>query len=155
MWKQVVYGFNFLVCGGIPRSNLSNETSLVAPSLETIWFSRSIFQDRLQTVRILAYSTTRGSQTKGLERGWKQRASVRLARFARVRLLRHALPISLLILRLFCSLFSREMWRFFFVKFRFWINKGWSKLSFVFFFSRLWIERIVSGKRRSLMCTDW
>ena len=55
------------------------------------------------------------SQTKGRERGWKQRARlwrdgfflsphtpyrrVRLARFARVRLLRHALPISLLILR--------------------------------------------------------
>ena len=57
------------------------------------------------------------SQTKGLERGCKQRARlgrdaknfflsphtpvgrVRLARFARVRLLRHALPISLLILR--------------------------------------------------------
>ena len=53
------------------------------------------------------------SQTKGLERGWKQRARlgrdaknisslagrVRLARFARVRLLRNALPISLLIFR--------------------------------------------------------
>ena len=51
------------------------------------------------------------SQTKGLERGRKQRARlgrdakiffngrVRLARFARVRLLRHALRISLLILR--------------------------------------------------------
>ena len=44
------------------------------------------------------------SQTKGLERSWKQRARlqyerVRLARFARVRLLRHALPISWLILR--------------------------------------------------------
>ena len=42
------------------------------------------------------------SQTKGLERSWKQRARlgrVRLARFARVRLLRHALLISWLILR--------------------------------------------------------
>ena len=44
------------------------------------------------------------SQTKGLERSWKQRARlqyerVRLERFARVRLLRHALPISWLILR--------------------------------------------------------
>ena len=41
------------------------------------------------------------SQTKGLERGWKQRARLkrlRLAPFTRVRLLRHALPISLLIL---------------------------------------------------------
>ena len=50
------------------------------------------------------------NQTKGRERGWKQRARlgrdaknmvffVRLARFGRVRLLHHALPISLLILR--------------------------------------------------------
>ena len=44
------------------------------------------------------------SQTESLERGWKQRArlgrgAVMLARFARVRLLRHALPNSLLILR--------------------------------------------------------
>ena len=37
------------------------------------------------------------SQTKGLERGWKQRA--RGSRVSRIRLLRHALPISLLILR--------------------------------------------------------
>ena len=73
-----------------------------------------------KTVRIFAYSSTRASrQTKGLEWGWKQGARlgrdakntvfflsphtpfgrVRLARFARVRLLRHPLPISLLILR--------------------------------------------------------
>ena len=50
------------------------------------------------------------SQTKGLERGWKQRARLGRdaknnffhswgSRVARVRLLRHALPISLLILR--------------------------------------------------------
>ena len=67
-----------------------------------------------KTVRIFAYSSTQraSSQTKGLERSWKQRARpesesetwgesygrVRLARFARVRLLRQALPISLLIL---------------------------------------------------------
>ena len=37
---------------------------------------------------------------RAVKRGWKQRARlVRLARFVRVRLLRHALPISLLILR--------------------------------------------------------
>ena len=66
-----------------------------------------------------AFQESASSQTKGLERGWKQRARlgrdakntvfflsphtpygrVRLARFARVRFLRHALPISLLILR--------------------------------------------------------
>ena len=80
-----------------------------------------------KTVRIFAYLLRSSSQKEGLERGWKQRARlgrdakntffflpphtpygrVRHARFARVRLLRHALPISLLILRknrLFCSL---------------------------------------------------
>ena len=58
---------------------------------------------------------------------------MRLARFARVRLLRHALPISLLILRLFCSLFSREMWRVFLLSFDFGSTRAESKLSFVFF----------------------
>ena len=77
-----------------------------------------------RTVCILRIQVRASSQTKGLERGWKRRVRlgrdvfflsphtpygrVRLARFARVRLLRHALPISLLILRkknrLFCSL---------------------------------------------------
>ena len=73
-----------------------------------------------KTVRIFAYSSTRGSQTKGLERGSKQRARLGRdakntgkkiwktysrfffsgrVRLARVRLLRHTLPISLLILR--------------------------------------------------------
>ena len=62
-----------------------------------------------KTVRIFAYSSTRkqSNSTKGLERGWKQRArlfflashGVRLAPFASIRPLRHALPISLLILR--------------------------------------------------------
>ena len=67
-----------------------------------------------KTVRILRIQERASSQTKGLEWGWKQRARlgrdakkyvfflsphtpygrVRLARFARVRLLRHALPIS-------------------------------------------------------------
>ena len=39
------------------------------------------------------------SQTKGVEQGWNNDGRVRLARFARAGLLRHALPISLLILR--------------------------------------------------------
>ena len=77
------------------------------------------------------------SQTKGLERGWKQRARlgrdakntvfflsphtpygrVRLARFARVRLLRHALPISLLILRKKTTVLqSKDSQVFFFCK---------------------------------------
>ena len=43
-----------------------------------------------KTVRIFAYSSTREQSNK---------RCVRLARFARIRLLRHALPISLLTLR--------------------------------------------------------
>ena len=60
-----------------------------------------------KTVRIFVYSSSASSQTEGWneaengERDWGQTpyGRVRLARFARVRLLRHALPISLLILR--------------------------------------------------------
>ena len=56
---------------------------------------------------VLRIQVRASSQTKGLERGWKQRArlfflashGVRLARFASIRPLRYALPISLLILR--------------------------------------------------------
>ena len=61
--------------------------------------------EALQTAKksvFLRIQVRASSQTKGLARG-----RVRRARFARVRLLRHALPISLLILRknrLFCSL---------------------------------------------------
>ena len=50
-----------------------------------------------KTVRIFAYSSTR-EQVFFLSRH-RPYGRVRLARFARVRLLRHALPISLLILR--------------------------------------------------------
>ena len=70
-----------------------------------------------KTVRIFADSKRASSQTKGLERGWKQRArlfsrltrltGVQGSRASHLRLLRYALPISLLILkktRLFCSL---------------------------------------------------
>ena len=64
-----------------------------------------------KTVRIFAYSSTREQSNKRSGTRLKTESetgeSVRLARFARVRLLRHSLPISLLILRKnrpFCSL---------------------------------------------------
>ena len=69
-----------------------------------------------KTVSIFAYSSTReqsnkksGTKLKTESETGDRRLTgrVRLARFTRVRLLRHALPISLLILRknrLFCSL---------------------------------------------------
>ena len=49
-----------------------------------------------KTVRIFAYSSTREQSNEAENRPYGR---VRLARFARVRLLRHALSISLLILR--------------------------------------------------------
>ena len=55
-----------------------------------------------KTVRIFAYSSTREQSNKRSGTRLKtesETARLRLARFARVRLLRHALPISLLILR--------------------------------------------------------
>ena len=54
-----------------------------------------------KTVRIFAYSSTREQSNKrcGTRLKTESVASGRLARFARVRLLPHALPISLLILR--------------------------------------------------------
>ena len=63
-----------------------------------------------KTVGIFAYSSTREqSKAENRERDWGETlfslsphtpyGRVRLARFARIRLLRHALPISLLILR--------------------------------------------------------
>ena len=60
-----------------------------------------------KTVRIFAYSSTREQSKKrsgtrlktDSEIGERRYGRVRLARFARVRLLRHTLPISLLILR--------------------------------------------------------
>ena len=59
-----------------------------------------------KTVRILRIQVRANSQTKGLERGWKQRARL-LGRFARVRPLRYAKPI-LKKTRLFCSPFKRH-----------------------------------------------
>ena len=67
-----------------------------------------------KTVRIFAYSNTREQLNKRAgtrvntesKTGERRYGRDRLARFARVRLLRHALPISLLVLRkkrLFCS----------------------------------------------------
>ena len=69
-----------------------------------IW---EIFLLDCKTVRIFAYSNTREQSNKrsGMrlktesETGERRYGRVRLARFQRVRLLRHALPISLLILR--------------------------------------------------------
>ena len=52
-----------------------------------------------KTVRILAYSSTREQSNKRFGTRLKTERRVTLARFVRVRLLRHALPISLLILR--------------------------------------------------------
>ena len=64
-----------------------------------------------KTVRIFAYSSTReqSNEAENRERDWRETlfflsphtpvGRVRLARFERVRLLLHALPISLLILR--------------------------------------------------------
>ena len=56
-----------------------------------------------KTVRIFAYSSTREQSNKRSTMRLKTESETgefsRLARFARVRLLRHALPISLLILR--------------------------------------------------------
>ena len=60
-----------------------------------------------KTVRIFAYSSMREQSNKRTgtrlktesETGERRYGRVRLARFARLRLLRHALPISLLILR--------------------------------------------------------
>ena len=54
----------------------------------------------------------------------------------------------------FAVYFQERCGVFFLLSFDFGLTRAESKLSFVFFFSRLWIERIVSGKRRSLMCTD-
>ena len=70
-----------------------------------------------QTAKQSAFSRIQvraSSQTKGLERGWTY-GRVRLARFARRRLLRHASPISLLILRkkptVLQSSFTLDLWQ--------------------------------------------
>ena len=113
-------GFWFILCW--PDNKLLHSTlSYVASSLSLevkakIVVSYLITVD-CKTVRIFAFQESASSQTKGLERGWKLRArlgrgdaksffcrptrltGVRLAHFARLRFLRHALPISLLILR--------------------------------------------------------
>ena len=70
-----------------------------------------------QTTKQSAFSRIQvraSSQTKGLERGWTY-GRVRLARFARLRLLSHASPISLLILRkkptVLQSSFTLDLWQ--------------------------------------------
>ena len=75
----------------------------------TTGVSFSLFSSLQNSLYFSVNSSTRGSQTKGLERGWKQRARLGRDVFflsphtgvwgSRVRLLRRALPISLLILR--------------------------------------------------------
>ena len=52
-----------------------------------------------KTVRIFAYSSTREQSNKRSATKLKTESETGERRFARVRLLRHALPISLLILR--------------------------------------------------------
>ena len=68
-----------------------------------------------KTARIFSYSSTREQSNKSSGTRLKTESGVRLARFTRVRLLRHALMISLLILRkktrLFCSLIVGKAWR--------------------------------------------
>ena len=86
--------------------NLNFEGSLPA---DVLWgsFVTHSFLPRDKTVRIFAYSSTREQSNKRCgtrlktesETGERPYGRVRLARFARIRLLRHALPISLLILR--------------------------------------------------------
>ena len=71
--------------------------------------SFSLFSRLQNSLYFSVNSNTRGSQTKGLQRGWKQRARLGRDVFflsphtgvwgSRLRLLRRALPISLLILR--------------------------------------------------------
>ena len=70
----------------------SQSEELLSQSLACYTTKQSVF------LRIQVHAS---SQTKGLERAEniERDARVRLARFARVRLFRHALPISLLILR--------------------------------------------------------
>jgi len=85
--------------------------------LRQFWVEVITYSLDCKTVRIFAYSSTREQSNKRSGTRLKTESEthtpvgrVRLARFARVRLLRHALPISLLILkkknRLFCSLLT-------------------------------------------------
>ena len=73
----------------------------------------------LSSARTIAYSSTReqsnnrcGTRLKTeSETGEGRYGRVRLARFARIRLLRHALPISLLILRKKPTVLQSILWR--------------------------------------------
>ena len=81
-------------------------------------YFRNSFYDRLQRIDVFKYARAVeqkvGNEAENRERDWGHTPYRRviLARFACVRLLRHTLPISLLILRkktrLFCSLLLRR-----------------------------------------------
>ena len=88
----------------IPTSSCTSYV-IIAETIESEYVLRVI---DCKTVRIFAYSSTREQSNKRSKTRLKTESEtgerrltrpVRLARFARVRLLRHTLPISLLILR--------------------------------------------------------
>ena len=97
--------------------NFCYSSSIIAPPppfLRFFWMIKGTEESTLgfvgpvldcKTVRIFAYSSTREQSNKRCGTRLKTESEttpygrVRLARFARIRLLRHALPISLLILR--------------------------------------------------------
>ena len=76
--------------------------------------SKAVSRQTARQSAFLRIQVRASSQTKGLERGWTY-GRVRLARFARLRLLRHASPISLLILRkkptVLQSSFTLDLWQ--------------------------------------------
>ena len=76
--------------------------------------SKAVSRQTAKQSAFLRIQVRASSQTKGLERGWTY-GRVRLARFARRRLLRHASPISLLILRkkptVLQSSFTLDLWQ--------------------------------------------
>ena len=76
--------------------------------------SKAVSRQTAKQSAFLRIQVRASSQTKGLERGWTY-GRVRLARFARLKLLRHASPISLLILRkkptVLQSSFTLDLWQ--------------------------------------------
>ena len=124
---SITWGWN--LCGWSPRTSLFGGSLyrgfnifVIMTSCSTALTSSSICSlfktmERLdcKKVRIFAYSSKREQSSKRSGTGMKTESETgerlffsRLTRFARVRLLRHALPISWVILRkkprLFCSL---------------------------------------------------
>ena len=76
--------------------------------------SKAVSRQTAKQSAFLRIQVRASSQTKGLEGGWTY-GRVRLPRFARLRLLRHASPISLLILRkkptVLQSSFTLDLWQ--------------------------------------------